>query len=129
MRPLMRAAGHEFLDTDLHRPRRTRASRQSPMSISTRTFRTSWRCWRPRICARSILIGHSYGGMVATGVADRARDRIKHIVYLDAFAPKDGQAAFDLQRPEQVAQRREAAQKDGDGWRLADRADAAGYLA
>src|SRR6187431_1037308 len=41
-----------------------------------------------------ILIGHSYGGMVATGVADRARTRIKHLVYLDAFAPTDGQAVF-----------------------------------
>ena len=37
-----------------------------------------------------ILIGHSYGGMVATGVADRARDRIKHLVYLDAYAPEEG---------------------------------------
>src|SRR5882672_6572896 len=41
-----------------------------------------------------ILIGHSYGGMVATGVADRARARIRHLVYLDAFAPTDGQALF-----------------------------------
>ncbi len=32
-----------------------------------------------------ILVGHSYGGMVATGVADRARDRIRKLVYLDAF--------------------------------------------
>lgn len=31
-----------------------------------------------------ILIGHSYGGMVASGVADRARGRIRHLVYLDA---------------------------------------------
>jgi pimeloyl-ACP methyl ester carboxylesterase len=47
-----------------------------------------------------ILIGHSYGGMVATGVADRARNRIAKLVYLDAFAPKDGQAVFDLVPPE-----------------------------
>ena len=37
-----------------------------------------------------ILIGHSYGGMVATGVADRARERIAALVYLDAFVPRDG---------------------------------------
>lgn len=43
-----------------------------------------------------ILIGHSYGGMVATGVADRARERIEKLVYLDALAPKSGQSAFDL---------------------------------
>jgi len=32
-----------------------------------------------------VLIGHSYGGMVATGVADRARDRVVQLIYLDAF--------------------------------------------
>src|SRR5262245_39180804 len=42
-----------------------------------------------------ILIGHSYGGMVATGVADRAGDRIAALVYLDAFAPRDGESSFD----------------------------------
>lgn len=39
-----------------------------------------------------ILVGHSYGGMVITGVADRVPDRIKHIVYLDAFLPLDGES-------------------------------------
>jgi pimeloyl-ACP methyl ester carboxylesterase len=43
-----------------------------------------------------ILIGHSYGGMVATGVADRARDRIAQLVYLDSFAPKHGDSVFSL---------------------------------
>lgn len=36
------------------------------------------------------LVGHSFGGMVVTGVADRSQDRIKHIVYLDAHVPADG---------------------------------------
>ena len=39
-----------------------------------------------------VLVGHSYGGMVITGVADRARERIAHLVYLDAFLPKNGQS-------------------------------------
>jgi len=34
-----------------------------------------------------ILVGHSYGGMVITGIADRATDRISKIVYLDAANP------------------------------------------
>ena len=42
------------------------------------------------------LIGHSYGGMVSTGVADRARERIVRLVYLDAFVPDDGQSFFDV---------------------------------
>jgi len=39
-----------------------------------------------------ILVGHSYGGMVITGVADRVPDRIKRLVYLDAFVPNDGES-------------------------------------
>lgn len=37
-----------------------------------------------------ILVGHSYGGNVITGVADRIKDRLRHVVYLDAFLPQDG---------------------------------------
>src|SRR5258708_16078648 len=47
-----------------------------------------------------ILIGHSYGGMVATGVADRARDKIKQLVYLDAFAPEGGKSAIHYIPPQ-----------------------------
>jgi len=65
-----------------------------------------------------VLIGHSYGGMVATGVADRARDRISHLIYLDAFVPKDGQALADLVPPE-MRQRMKDSVKAGDGWRVA----------
>jgi pimeloyl-ACP methyl ester carboxylesterase len=39
-----------------------------------------------------ILVGHSYGGMVITGVADRATDRIGRLVYLDAATPVNGQS-------------------------------------
>jgi pimeloyl-ACP methyl ester carboxylesterase len=64
------------------------------------------------------LLGHSYGGMVATGVADRAAGRIARVVYLDAFAPKDGQSLFDLLGPKGEAHMRAGATKDGDGWKL-----------
>jgi pimeloyl-ACP methyl ester carboxylesterase len=39
-----------------------------------------------------VLMGHSYGGMVITGVADRVPDRIKAMVYVDAFLPNDGES-------------------------------------
>ena len=42
------------------------------------------------------LIGHSYGGMVATGVADRARERVRRLIYLDAFVPSDGQSLYAI---------------------------------
>ena len=62
------------------------------------------------------LVGHSYGGMVATGVADRAPERLAHLIYLDAFVPRNGQSLFDLQPTEIQAAMREAVQTDGDGW-------------
>jgi pimeloyl-ACP methyl ester carboxylesterase len=43
-----------------------------------------------------VLCGHSYGGMVVTGVADRLPERIRLLVYLDGFAPQDGRALLDL---------------------------------
>src|SRR5947209_8855435 len=46
-----------------------------------------------------VLVGHSYGGMVATGVADRARDLISQLIYIDAFVPEDGQSLLDLNEP------------------------------
>ena len=46
-----------------------------------------------------ILVGHSYGGMVITGVADRVADRIGRLVYLDAANPKNGQSLVDVAGP------------------------------
>lgn len=43
-----------------------------------------------------VLVAHSYGGFVATGVAERAAGRIASIVYLDAFIPFDGQSFEDI---------------------------------
>jgi len=43
-----------------------------------------------------ILVGHSYGGMVITGVADRVPDRIKRLVYVDAFVPNNGESASSI---------------------------------
>lgn len=39
-----------------------------------------------------VLVGHSYGGMVITGVADRVPGRIQHVVYLDALLPENGES-------------------------------------
>jgi pimeloyl-ACP methyl ester carboxylesterase len=60
-----------------------------------------------------ILVGHSYGGMVATGTADRARDRVAKLVYLDAYAPSDGDSVFDLLPQATRDQRRSDI---GEGW-------------
>lgn len=47
-----------------------------------------------------ILCGHSYGGMVITGAAAQAPERIKTLFYLDAVVPEDGQSVLDLRGPE-----------------------------
>jgi len=46
-----------------------------------------------------ILVGHSYGGMIITGVADRAADRIERLVYLDAATPVNNQSLVDVAGP------------------------------
>lgn len=43
-----------------------------------------------------VLVAHSYGGFVATGVVERAAERVASIVYLDAFIPADGQSFEDI---------------------------------
>lgn len=54
-----------------------------------------------------VLVGHSYGGMVITGVADSIPGRIKKLVYLDAIIPEDGQSAIESlgMNPEQASAR------------------------
>jgi pimeloyl-ACP methyl ester carboxylesterase len=46
-----------------------------------------------------ILVGHSYGGMVITGAADRAADRVGRLVFLDAANPVNGQSLVDVAGP------------------------------
>jgi len=60
-----------------------------------------------------ILVGHSYGGMVITGVADRTPDRVGHIVYLDAATPVNGESLADIAAPLMDAARRTARVVDG----------------
>jgi pimeloyl-ACP methyl ester carboxylesterase len=43
-----------------------------------------------------VLLGFSYGGMVVTGAVSHVADRVRHLVYLDAFLPGDGQSLYDL---------------------------------
>ena len=62
-----------------------------------------------------ILAGHSFGGFPITGVADRAAERIRHVVYLDAAIAQGGQSYFDAGPPEVAAARRRAAQERGGG--------------
>lgn len=64
-----------------------------------------------------VLCGHSYGGCVITGVADRLPERVRALVYLDAFILENGQSLHDV-LPGDVAQGQvRGALETGDGWR------------
>jgi pimeloyl-ACP methyl ester carboxylesterase len=62
-----------------------------------------------------ILMGHSYGGMVITGVADRVSERIRRLVYWNAFVPNDGQALVDMVPPNVRSMFDEITKERGDG--------------
>jgi pimeloyl-ACP methyl ester carboxylesterase len=64
-----------------------------------------------------VLVGHSYAGMIITGVAEHARPRIGHLVYVDALVPEHGQAALDLLPDATRNAFRTLAEKAG-GWRI-----------
>lgn len=50
-----------------------------------------------------VLCGHSYGGMVVTAVADTVPERLRALVYLDAFVPRDGDSATALAQAPEVS--------------------------
>jgi pimeloyl-ACP methyl ester carboxylesterase len=64
-----------------------------------------------------VLVGHSYGGMVITGVADQLLQKgancLRHLVYLDAVTPHPGESWSSCHAPETVATRVQAAQAAG----------------
>jgi pimeloyl-ACP methyl ester carboxylesterase len=65
-----------------------------------------------------VLCGHSYGGCVITGVADRLPDRIRSLVYLDAFVLQDGENLAQHAPAAVYSQLMEGAQNVGDGWKI-----------
>lgn len=69
-----------------------------------------------------VLCGHSYGGCVITGVAERLPDRIGSLVYLDAVILQDGQSVHDAVAPVIREAQLERARKGGGGWKVPVRA-------
>ena len=53
-----------------------------------------------------VLVGHSYSGLIITGVADRLPQRVSKLVYLDAFIPENNQSLFDVMGAETEANMR-----------------------
>jgi pimeloyl-ACP methyl ester carboxylesterase len=111
MRPLMRAAGHEFW-TPTYTGLGERAHLATPDVDLNTHIQDVVNVLEFEDLKDIVLVGHSYGGMVATGVADRARERIRQVIYLDAFVPEDGKSLTDY-LDQQGKNAREAG---GDSW-------------
>lgn len=62
-----------------------------------------------------ILLGHSYGGMIITGVADRVPERLRRLIYWVAFVPNNGEAVADMTSPDRIAVFEALAAERGDG--------------
>jgi pimeloyl-ACP methyl ester carboxylesterase len=65
-----------------------------------------------------VLCGHSYGGCVISGVADRVPDRIGALVYLDAFVLENGQSVYDTLPAPMRDSQLEQALASGEGWKV-----------
>jgi pimeloyl-ACP methyl ester carboxylesterase len=117
MRPLLRAAGHE-LWTPTMTGLGERAHLAHPGIDLEHHVKDAVAVIEAEDLRDLVLIGHSYGGMVATGVADRVRSRAARLIYLDAFAPDDGESLMNLAPPERRAAFERRLAEEGDGWRL-----------
>ena len=117
MRPLFAAAGHQFFS-----PTYTGLGERAHLAHHEIDLTTHINDVAAVLDCEDLkdvtLLGHSYGGMVATGVADKARRRIARVVYIDAFAPQDGQSLFDLVGPQATENMRGKAMGEGGGWRI-----------
>jgi pimeloyl-ACP methyl ester carboxylesterase len=116
MHPLMRAAGHQLIT-----PTFTGLGEREHLATAAIDLEVHIQDLLGVIkyeqLSDLILLGHSYGGMVATGVVDRVPELIRRIVYLDAFVPTDGQALIEL-LPPAAAERMRAGAKSNGGWRV-----------
>ena len=117
MRPLLRAAGHEIV-TPSYTGLGERAHLATPSVDLDTHIRDVMGALEFEDLSDVLLLGHSYGGMVATGVADRAGSRIAQLIYLDAFVPQSGQSLFDLVSLDARGAMEERARQEGDGWRV-----------
>ena len=120
----LRAMGH-----DVFTPTHTGVGSRFHLSAETITLETHVRdvlgCIEAEELTDIILCGHSYGGMVITCVADRIPERVRAIVYIDAFVPEDGETLVDLIHKSLPA---DIAPLFIDSWRESARHDHSGMI-
>ncbi|HEX4096087.1 MAG TPA: alpha/beta hydrolase [Caulobacteraceae bacterium] len=116
MRPLMAARGHA-LWTPTYTGLGERSHLASPQVNLETQITDIVQVLEMEDLADVVLVGHSYGGMVATGVADKVPGRLQRVIYLDAFVPEDGDSLATLAGQTPEAMRASA----DDGWRAPPR--------
>lgn len=117
VRPLLRAAGHEVFTPALT-GLGERAHLASPEVDLETHIQDVVAVLEYEDLDDVVLAGHSYGGVVITGAADRLVPRLAQLVYLDAEVPEDGQSEYDLVPPDERRRYEEDARAKGDGWRI-----------
>ena len=117
MRPLMRALGHELFTQSYTGQGERIHLAHAGIDLDTH-ITDVLNLLQYEDLHDVILLGHSYGGMVATGVADSVPERISQLVYLDAFVPRNGQSVLSLQSEETRQRMFDAVRSQGDGWQL-----------
>lgn len=113
VRPLLSAAGH-----DVFTPSMTGIGERSHLAGPDVTLSMHMQDVRNTIFYEDlddiVLLGFSYGGMVVTGLLDDIGDKVRHLVYLDALVPFDGQSATDV-----IGPGGQALADSADGWGIA----------
>jgi pimeloyl-ACP methyl ester carboxylesterase len=94
----LRAAGHEAFTPSLTGIGE-RAHLTSPQVCLTTHIADVVNAVRYEDLSDIVLLGFSYGGFVVTGALEHIAERVRHLVYLDAFVPGDGDTVADLAGP------------------------------
>jgi len=112
--PLLRAAGHDVIAPTLTGlgERSHLGGRTIDLSLHIRDVLSVLEYEELK---EVTLVGHSYAGMVVTGVADAVPDRVSQLIYVDAVVPKKDLAVVDLIPASMAAQLRQAAEEHGSG--------------
>jgi len=117
VRPILEAAGHDVLTPSL-----AGLGEHSHLIVPDIGLGTHVRDIEDLVRSRDlrdfVLCGHSYGGMVVTALADRMPDRIRALVYVDAFLPEEGENVVGLTPADRRRRLYTSARALGDGWRV-----------
>ncbi|WAC74542.1 alpha/beta hydrolase [Roseateles sp. SL47] len=108
----LRAAGHRVFTVSLSGTGERAHQPHAPITLQTHIedVKAVIECEE---LTQVLLVGHSYSGMVITGVADQMRDRIAQLVYVDAVVPLPGESWSSRHSEDTQAQRRAVIQAHG----------------